>query len=79
MTAILNTIDPDALLTEAQSADFLSLSIRTLQAWRVRGGGPLFVRAGRAVRYRRRDLIAWMDQNTAASTSAPAADAGGSR
>jgi hypothetical protein len=24
----------------------------------------VFIRAGRAVRYRRRDLLAWIDQNT---------------
>jgi Helix-turn-helix domain len=50
--------DYDALLTEVQAADLLRLSVRTLQAWRTRAFGPAFVRAGRAVRYRRRDLIA---------------------
>jgi DNA-binding transcriptional MerR regulator len=59
----------DALLTEAQTADFLNVSVRTLQAWRVRGGGPPFVCAGRARRYRRRDLLEWMDSNTRNSTS----------
>lgn len=56
--------DDDALLTEVQAADFLSLSIRTLQAWRLRGAGPAYVQAGRAVRYRRRDLIAWIETHT---------------
>jgi hypothetical protein len=68
MQTTLNT-ELDRLLTEAQTADVLNVSMRTLQAWRVRGGGPLFVRAGRAVRYRRRDLLVWVEQNTAASTS----------
>jgi len=63
------TDEADALLTEVQTADLLNISIRTLQAWRVRGGGPRFVRAGRAIRYRRRDLLTWMEQNTAISTS----------
>ncbi len=63
------TSDPEALLTETQTADLLNISIRTLQAWRVRGGGPRFVRAGRAIRYRRRDLLAWIEQHTAGSTS----------
>ncbi len=77
MRALSSSTDPDALLTEAQAADFLNLSIRTLQAWRVKGGGPLFVRAGRAVRYRRRDVIVWTESNTRDSTSAtkaPGAD-----
>jgi DNA-binding transcriptional MerR regulator len=62
--------DPDALLTEGQAARLLNLSVRTLQAWRVGGLGPPFCRLGRAVRYRRRDLLSWIEVNTRA-------DAGG--
>lgn len=64
-------IDPDALLTEVQAADFLNLSVRTLQAWRLRGGGPRYIKCGRAVRYRRRGLIDYLDVNTVAHTSDP--------
>jgi len=64
MVSALSRIDPDALLNEAQASDFLNLSIRTLQAWRVKGAGPRFVRAGRAIRYRRSDLVAWIEANT---------------
>ena len=60
----LNTVDSDALLTEVEASDFLRLSVRTLQAWRLRIAGPAFVQVGRAVRYRRRDLIAWIEANT---------------
>jgi hypothetical protein len=56
--------DPDVLLTEHATAEILNLSIRTLQSWRLRRAGPPFVQVGRAVRYRRRDLIAWIDANT---------------
>lgn len=56
--------DADALLREQDAADFLSLSVRTLQSWRIRLAGPPFVQVGRAVRYRRRDLIDWIDSNT---------------
>ena len=70
MHAASNTMDPDTLLTEAQAADVLNLSVRTLQAWRLKGGGPLFVHAGRAVRYRRRDLFAWVNSNTKAKAGA---------
>ena len=61
--------DPDALLGESETAKMLSVSTRTLQAWRLKGGGPMFVRCGRAVRYRRRDLISWIDANAVSSTS----------
>jgi hypothetical protein len=64
MRAAIGGNEPDALLTEVQAADLLSLSVRTLQAWRTRAFGPAFVRAGRAVRYRRRDLSTWIDANT---------------
>jgi Helix-turn-helix domain len=67
------TIDADALLTEAEAADFLRLSVRTLQAWRIRIAGPSFVHVGRAVRYRRRDLIAWIDANTVSPSRANSA------
>lgn len=63
-------IDPDTLLPEIWAADLLGLSSRTLQAWRAQNDGPAFVRAGRAIRYRRRDLIAWIEANTVASSNA---------
>jgi predicted DNA-binding transcriptional regulator AlpA len=59
--------DSDTLLTETQVSEILNLSIRTLQMWRVRRAGPKYVQVGRAVRYRRRDLIAWIDANTIGS------------
>jgi DNA-binding transcriptional MerR regulator len=60
----------DELLTEIHAADLLRLSVRTLQAWRTKGLGPAFVRAGRAVRYRRRDLITWIEAHTVLPTRA---------
>lgn len=60
----------DRLLTERDAADFLGYSARTLQNWRVRGGGPVFVKvSSRSVRYRRRDLIAWTESKCVAHTS----------
>jgi predicted DNA-binding transcriptional regulator AlpA len=66
MPAAQREPDADALLGEVRAAELLCLSQRTLQAWRAKGGGPAFVRAGRAVRYRRRDLIAWIEAHTVA-------------
>lgn len=59
-----------ALLTERQAAAILDLSHRTLQAWRVRGGGPQFIKLGSNVRYRPADLDAWLAENTRANTAA---------
>lgn len=59
------------LLSETQTAELLGLSIRTLQSWRLRGGGPPFAKVGRAVRYRRSDLELWLEQRLRVSTSDP--------
>jgi predicted DNA-binding transcriptional regulator AlpA len=61
--------DIDAALNENQAAEFLGLSVRTLQAWRVRGGGPRYMKIGRAVRYQRRALVAFQDSHTVSSTT----------
>jgi hypothetical protein len=45
------------------------VSVRTLQRWRLEGGGPLFVKVGRLVRYPRSDLDAWMATRIYTSTS----------
>jgi len=69
MTSPIPQDDLDAAVDEKKAADFLGLSPRTLQAWRVRGGGPRFIRAGRAIRYRRKELLAFQDAHTVSSTS----------
>ncbi len=49
------------LLNTAAAAAELGLSRRTLEAWRLRGQGPPFLRVGpRRVAYARRDLDAWL-------------------
>ncbi len=59
-----------ALIKEKTAADFLGLTIRTLQLHRQRGGGPRYVRlSARCVRYRRADLRAWADLHVRTSTS----------
>lgn len=53
-------------------AEITGLSIRTLNTWRCRGGGPRFLKLGRAVRYRRRAVLEWL-----ATCEAPYTDAQG--
>lgn len=60
---------PGALLTEVQAADFLNVSPRTLQTWRLRGGGPAFVKMGKSVRYRAADLDEFVAGKVTNSTS----------
>jgi predicted DNA-binding transcriptional regulator AlpA len=61
--------DIDAALNENQAAEFLGISVRTLQAWRVRGGGPRYLKIGRSVRYQRRELVAFQQDHTVGSTT----------
>ena len=58
------------LLTQVEAARLLRLSERTLERLRLTGGGPLYVKAGRAVRYREADLEAWIAARVVSSTSA---------
>lgn len=57
----------DELLTTAELAAELKVSPRTLQRWRAEGSGPPMVRVGRGVRYRRRDVNAWLERRDQAS------------
>mgnify|MGYP006304177489 CR=1 FL=1 len=51
----------DGFIPEADAADYLCQSIRTLQKWRVNGRGPAYFKPGKSVRYRRRDLREWTE------------------
>lgn len=57
------------LLTETEAAQLRGQSVRTLQAERVRGGGCPFVKLGRSVRYRRSDVLQFIESRIKASTS----------
>ena len=58
------------LLTEEQTAAWLTIKVKTLQAWRVRGGGPQYVKVGRCVRYPLESLEEYIRRRTVAHTSA---------
>lgn len=60
----------DMLLSEAETCALTGLAERTLQRKRVEGTGPKFVKLGRRILYRRRNVLAWIDANTHDSTSA---------
>ena len=69
-TAQSHALDPDTLLTERQLADWLSYTPRALQQWRRTGAGPKFIRiSARSIRYRRRDVLAWLEALTRRSTA----------
>ena len=62
----------EAYLTETEAGERLGFSIRTLQGWRMKGGGPPFLKiSARAIRYRASDLDAWILSRVRTSTSDP--------
>lgn len=58
-------------LSNAEAAQFLNLSPRTLEKQRVIGGGPPFRKFGRRVLYAVTDLQAWANERICESTSDP--------
>ena len=66
----IGLIDQETLLTEKGAADFLDLTPRCLQAWRSREGGPRFVKnSSGCIRYRRSDLLEWVQERLRSVTS----------
>jgi len=64
----------DILLSQRQVAEVLGLSERTLEAMRLRGNGPTFVRISRrCVRYRAADLENFISARTVEAQSGKAA------
>ncbi len=51
---------PDRLLTVEDLAEYLSVPVATLYAWRGHRQGPPGVRVGRHVRYRWGDIEEWI-------------------
>ena len=61
------TISVTDVLTELEAASRLGVSISGLRKWRNGGTGPKFVRLGRLIRYRVRDLEIWLNDRTVSS------------
>ena len=64
------TIRHDLMTTE-EAALYVRLSPRTLERYRVTGQGPKFLKVGRLVFYRLRDLDEWLENTVRHSTSDP--------
>lgn len=60
------------LLTTKEAAQYLTIKAQTLEFWRCRGGGPQFIKIGRAVRYRKTDLDFFTEKNIRVNTSTEA-------
>jgi predicted DNA-binding transcriptional regulator AlpA len=57
------------ILTSAAAAEYVSLSVSMLAKMRCLGGGPAYIKLGRAVRYARVDLDFWLAARRVRNTS----------
>jgi hypothetical protein len=63
------SVETEGLLFPEEAAAYLGLSVLTLADYRCKGGGPVFAKSGRLVRYRRSWLDAWIESRSYSSTS----------
>lgn len=56
------------MLRTKEAAAYIGLTKATLEAWRCRGGGPVFLKLGKAVRYRQADLEAFIESRLRKNT-----------
>ncbi len=63
-------LDPELYIDEKRAAEYLGLSPRTLQGYRVKGGGPEFLKIShKVVRYKIADLLEWIKNRKRKNTS----------
>lgn len=59
MSATDQTVDK--LLGPIELAEWLDVPVQTIYQWNHRGVGPIALKVGRHLRYRRADVEAWLD------------------
>jgi len=69
LQTVAGTERVETLFSQKQIASLLGFSGRTLERHRQAGTGPRFVRLGRLIRYRERDVAEWIECGLLASTS----------
>ena len=68
---------PDQLIDTKELASWLGVSRQWVEISRHRGWGPRFIRLGpRRIRYRRLDILAWLETRRHACTAEYAGEAG---
>ncbi len=72
---MLQSLEIDRLLHEAEAAKILSVKVSTLRRWRWSGDGPRFIKLGAAVRYDPQQLKDYLAKQVRSSTSDPGDEA----
>ncbi len=64
-------LDHDELLTTRETADWLGVSTQWLEIGRSKNYGPKYARiSARLIRYRRSDLLTWLEERVCANNAA---------
>ncbi|MGL4961464.1 MAG: helix-turn-helix transcriptional regulator [Inquilinus sp.] len=63
----------DIALTPEEAGRIVGRSPMALAILRTRGGGPVYAKRGRTVRYLRSDLLRWLEEGRRSSTAGEAA------
>ena len=63
------TDDDDLMFDVQAAARFTGIAVATLAKMRCVGGGPLFIKLGRRVVYRRSDVIHWLNARRVRNTT----------
>lgn len=58
----------ERIMTPDEVADYLGATTTWLAQMRYRGDGPAFLKLGRVIRYRERDLTEWLDSRVRSRT-----------
>lgn len=53
-----------SLMTPEEVAEYLAIPVSTLYQWRTKGHGPVAVRLGRHLRWRRTEVDLWLDNRS---------------
>lgn len=56
------------LMTTTEVAAYVRIKKATLERYRLTGGGPHYCRLGGMIRYRKKDIEAWLESRTVKST-----------
>lgn len=54
----------EKLMSVADVADYLGVPVRTIYSWRARSIGPVGIRVGRHIKYRRESVEDFLEDNT---------------
>ena len=54
----------EQLYNEKETAKLLSMSVKTLQRYRYTGGGPIYIKLGKSVRYKESDIEKYVSERT---------------